>query len=169
MTRDIIRRNDSLDAFTTFDRLFKSFFDGFEEIAPSKYPPVNVSYFYPNKEEFEKTDESTRLSNFEDLEPYFIIEVALAGFEKKDLQVQCDDTVLRISGSTKERDFNNNLSRPAYYSEKKLLSNLAFRDFDRVFTFKVPVEVKSASFTNGILSVHVYPKKPKAGQIVPIS
>lgn len=167
MTRDIIRRN--FDTFSDFDRVFRSFFEGFEEIGSNKYPPVNVTYFQPNKEEFEKTNESTRDFSFEELEPYFLIQVALAGFEKEDLQIQCDETVLRVSGSTEKADFLKEHCNVSYYDKKELLSNLAFRKFDRIFTFKVPVVVRDARFVNGMLSIYVYPKKPKTGQIVPIN
>ena len=99
----------------------------------NNYPPYNVI----------KEDEDT-----------YIVEVALAGFDKSDLSITVDNNELKIKGDKEEKETN--------YTRK----GIATRSFERSFALGEFMEVTGAEFDNGMLSVKVErivpeDKKPK--------
>ena len=88
----------------------------------------------------------------------FDIEVALAGYDKKDISVEYEDNLLRIKSiketkSDKEKD-------------GVIHQGIAKRTFSKVFTIADDVEIKGAELKNGLLKISlekIVPegKKPK--------
>ena len=74
----------------------------------------------------------------------FSIELALAGFDKKDITISKEKEVLNIEGKQKEGDELEYVHR-----------GLASRSFKRTFTLADDIVVKGADMKNGILSVVV--------------
>jgi len=90
-------------------------------------------------------------------EDTFLIEFAVAGFSKKDITVEQEKNALIITGSIEEDEEKN-------YAHK----GIATRSFTRAFALAEYVEVKSATFEDGILTVkliRVLPEEEKPRQI----
>ena len=91
----------------------------------------------------------------------YVIEMAVAGFSKTDIEITLDEGKLIING--KVRDSNELDDANAYYFYK----GIAERAFTRTFTLADSVEIKNAEMVNGILKVwlenfipeHKKPKK----------
>jgi len=128
-----------------FDKTFKllsSQLDGLGKSLPG-YPPYNIKKVSDNK---------------------YVIEMAVAGFSKTDIELTLENGKLVISGKTKEADDLDNAN--VYYFYK----GIAERAFTRHFTLSDTVEVKNAELVNGILKVwleNLIPenKKPKKIEI----
>jgi len=126
-----------------FDNLFdhfENFFDEYENVRSSL--TANFPFYNIVKKEDNKFD----------------IEVALAGYDKKDITVEYADSVLTIK-SVKDTESD----------EKKdgvIHQGIAKRYFSKVFTVADDVEIKGAELKNGLLKVSlekIVPegKKPK--------
>jgi molecular chaperone IbpA len=125
-----------------FDKTFKLLADQLETVGKNVpgYPPYNIK----------KVDENK-----------YVIELAVAGFAKTDLEVTLDGGKLTIAGKTKDASDLDNAN--AYYFYK----GIAERAFTRTFTLADSVEIKNAEMVNGILKVwlenfipeHKKPKK----------
>jgi molecular chaperone IbpA len=85
------------------------------------YPPYNIKQVKDNK---------------------YIIEMAVAGFAKSDIEVTMDGNKLTIKGATKDSD-----------NETFLYQGIANRAFERTFTLNDKVEIKDAQMVNGMLKV----------------
>lgn len=99
------------------------------------YPPYNVK----------KVDEE-----------HYVIEMAVAGFGKQNLDIELKDDVLTISGNTESEEGD--------YLHK----GIANRAFSRKFTIADTVEVKNAELTNGMLKIFLerfVPEEKKAKKI----
>ena len=95
----------------------------------SNYPPYNL----------------VQVSNTESL-----IEIALAGFKKKEVNVYTQDGKLFIEGQKEDKETETNY----------LHKGLAQRSFTRAWTLSDDTEVRSVTFDDGLLSVVL-------GRIVP--
>jgi HSP20 family protein len=89
-----------------------------------------------------------------------IITAELPGIDKKDIEIDVKDGVLRLKG---ERSFDNEVKREKYYCRER-----TFGKFERVFS--VPAEVDpekiSADYKNGILKIDIpKPEEQKPKQI----
>ena len=125
-----------------FDKTFKALasqLDGIGKALPG-YPPYNIK----------KVDENK-----------YVIEMAVAGFAKTDLEVTLDGGKLTITGNTKDASDLDNANVFYFYK------GIAERAFSRTFTLADSVEIKNAEMVNGILKVwlenfipeHKKPKK----------
>jgi molecular chaperone IbpA len=76
----------------------------------------------------------------------FVIQLAVAGFDQGDIDIQVEGQVLSINGSSKKDN---------QYGAEYLIQGISMRDFERTFTLAEHVEVKTASVTNGILSIEL--------------
>ena len=103
-------------------------------------------------EQFERTiDRISKLSS-DSYPPYNIeqisqsllrITIAVAGFDKKDLEINLEGNQLQIKGSRSEND-----------SDRIFIhSGIATRQFQRNFILAEGIEVEGASMENGLLSV----------------
>ena len=127
-----------------FDNLFdhfENFFDGdqdFHSSLTSTFPFYNIVKKGNNK---------------------FDIEVALAGYDKKDISVEYEDNLLRIK-SVKETKSDKE-------KEGVIHQGIAKRFFSKAFTIADDVEIEGAELKNGLLKVslkQIVPesKKPKS-------
>jgi len=76
----------------------------------------------------------------------FVIQLAVAGFDKGEVDIQVEGQILSITGST------NKVNK---YGNEYLVQGISMRDFERTFTLAEHVEVKNAEVTNGILSIEL--------------
>jgi len=126
-----------------FDKFFVGFDDQFNRMQKlhddmtkniPNYPPYNIK----------KTGENT-----------YVIELAVAGFSKSEVEIEIDGGKLVVRGNTGEDS-----------SADYLFKGIANRAFTRTFALNDQVEVKDAEIFNGMLKVfleRVIPeeKKPK--------
>jgi molecular chaperone IbpA len=99
------------------------------------YPPYNIR----------QTGENT-----------YVIEIAVAGFGKQDLELELEDGKLTIKGNVHTNDTDENY----------IFKGIADRAFTRTFTLADTVEVKNADLINGMLKIWLErfipeEKKPK--------
>lgn len=128
--------------FVGFDSLFKKLNEASETVMKSipNYPPYNVVKVDDNK---------------------YVIELAVAGFGKQNLEITTQDGTLTISGHTNVDDLTNEGLNNQY-----LYKGIADRNFTRKFSIADTVEIKNAELINGMLKVwleNIIPdhKKPK--------
>ena len=107
-----------------FDEIVKQIQEASESISKSvpKYPPYNIKQVKDNK---------------------WVIEMAVAGFAKSDIELTLDGKKLVIKGNSKEDD-----SESEY-----VFKGIANRDFTHQFTLADKVELKDAELVNGMLKV----------------
>jgi len=115
-----------------FDELENRFFTNTVQNG-SSYPPYNIV----------KVDESK-----------YAIEIALAGFDREDVDIEIDQGDLVISGNTEDK---NNTDARTYMHR-----GIAGRAFKRVFKLADHVEVRGAEMKNGILTVSLEKEIPEA-------
>ncbi len=136
--------------FKEFDKLFVGFDDTFNRIAKMhdemtknipNYPPYNIK----------KTGDNT-----------YVIELAVAGFAKQDIEIELADGKMIIKGNVASDDSDN--------VNNFLFKGIANRAFTRTFALDDQVEVKDAELLNGMLKVfleRIIPehKKPKKVEV----
>ena len=118
-----------------FDDLFDRLFDMDLE-SSSSYPPYNIS----------KVDDNN-----------YIIEMALAGFNKDDIEIELADSELTVRSKKRE-----NSSKDA----NLIHQGISHRSFNRKFTLSEEILVKNAEMKNGMLIIKLQKfipenKKPK--------
>lgn len=122
-----------------FDRMFDELTKTAGTLNSTNYPPYNII----------KSGENT-----------YVIEVAVAGFEESELDVEVKDGELIVKGEKQSREEEDG---PEY-----LHQGIAHRNFLRTFALAENVEVKGASVKNGILAVtleHIVPESAKPKKI----
>lgn len=138
------------DMFAGFDKVFVGFDDQFNKLAKihddlakniPNYPPYNIK----------KTDENK-----------YVIEIAVAGFARQDIEIELDGDKMVVKGSTHSDDKDS--------TENFLFKGISNRAFTRTFALDDQVEVKGAEMLNGMLKIaleRIIPehKKPKKIEI----
>ena len=119
--------------FDDFDRIYK-----FNSDSINHYPPYNIR-------KINDTD--------------YVIELAIAGFGKKDIEVKSQENTLTIKSKDKKEEVLDK-------DESVLHRGISQRSFKRSFTVAEDVVVKGADLKDGLLSVkleRIIPdeKKPK--------
>ena len=120
----------------TFDRLWDY---ATHQAESSGFPPYNI----------QKTEDYK-----------FVIEMALAGFDKKDISVEVADGVLTIK-SIKDKDTGAT-------DEYTLYKGISMRNFTRKFTLADDIVVNDAVLENGMLSIsleRIIPEEKKPRMI----
>lgn len=115
---------------------FDKFFDRFKELQTQAakavtYPPYNI----------QKTGDNT-----------YVIEMAVAGFGKQDIEITLEDNTLKVNGNTSSENDEKNY----------LFKGIAERPFARTFTLADTVEIKNAELINGMLRIfldNIVPEK----------
>ena len=136
MTRDL----SIWSSLKPFSIGFDSIFDEFDRMLDSSdfvsnYPPYNINQVKDNK---------------------YKIEVALAGFDKKDIAVEAKDNTLTIR-SKREDKANKEVDRAVH-------RGIASRQFTRSFALGDNIKVNDAKLENGLLTVdleHEIPEEEK--------
>ena len=128
-------RNKFIPYSIGFDNLFDRLFD-IDLESSNSYPPYNIS----------KVDENN-----------YIIEMALAGFNKDDIEIELADSELTIR-SKKREDSNKDVNL--------IHQGISHRSFNRKFTLSEEILVKNAEMKNGMLIIKLEKfipenKKPK--------
>ena len=125
-----------------FDDLFDRISEFHDNVAKNipNYPPYNIKKVDDNK---------------------YVIEMAVAGFGKQDIEITTEDDKLVIKG---------NVESDETPEDNLLWQGLAFRPFTRMFTLNDQVEVNNAEMINGLLKVtleRIIPesKKPKKVEV----
>ena len=110
-----------------FDRTFDRLFDYVTHQAESTgYPPYNI----------QKTEDFK-----------FEIEMALAGFDKKDINIEVAEGVLTVK-SIKEKDKDAT-------DEYTVYKGISQRNFTRKFTLADDIVVNDAKLVNGMLTIYL--------------
>ena len=118
-----------------FDEMFKKL-DAIHNQPQGNYPPYNIV----------KLDEES-----------FVIEIAAAGFSKKDFKIDLKDSSLKVKaekGEAVEKEF--------------IHQGIAARSFERVFALAEHVKVKDATYTDGILAIILIREIPEAEKQIEI-
>ena len=104
------------------------------------YPPYNIR----------QTGENT-----------YVIEIAVAGFGKQDLELELEDGKLTIKGNVHTNDTDDNY----------IFKGIADRAFTRQFTLADTVEIKNADLINGMLKIWLerFIPEEKKSKKVPIN
>ena len=92
-------------------------------------------------------------------ESNYKIELAVAGFKKDELSIQLKENTLTIKGETNSKHSNGDY----------LHKNIARRSFSKGFSLADNIEIGSASFEDGVLSVNLtqnIPEEQKPKEIV---
>ena len=107
------------------------------QMMPIKYPPYNIK----------KVDETR-----------YVIELAVAGFGKSEIDIELQEGLLRVTGKCDSPE-----------STEYLYKGIAERGFKREFTLADNVEVKSSTLVNGMLKIWLeafIPEEKKPKKIV---
>ena len=90
-------------------------------------------------------------------EDQFVIEIAAAGFSKKDFSIDLKDLSLRIKAGKDEE-----------VSKDFIHQGIAARSFERVFALAEHVKVKEATYSDGILAIKLVREIPEAEKPIQI-
>tara|TARA_X000000368_G_scaffold213845_1_gene168917 strand:- start:116 stop:559 length:444 start_codon:yes stop_codon:yes gene_type:complete len=124
------------NVFNQFERMFDHQFDS---ISVPNFPPYNIVKTGDNK---------------------YDVELALAGFNKKDIDVTVEDGILTIKSIVKDSKEDK--------EEGVIHKGIAKRYFSKSFTIADDVEVKGAELKDGLLKVsleRIIPESRKAKTI----
>ena len=115
----------ALDPFTVgFGDTLETFQKAAEQAAKASgsYPPYNIKQVKDNK---------------------YVIELAVAGFTKSDIEITLEGNKLVIKGSAKDEELPDSF----------IWKGIANRNFQRSFTLADTIEIKNAEYVNGMLKV----------------
>ena len=115
---------------------FESMFDSDFRLPTVNYPPYNIVKTGTNK---------------------YDIEVALAGFGKKDINVSVENGVLTIESKVEEKDKDED--------GDTIYKGISKRYFKRSFTIADDVEVKGAELKDGLLKVSMEKIVPESKKL----
>jgi len=118
-----------------FDEMFKKL-DAIHNQPQGNYPPYNIV----------KLDEES-----------FVIEIAAAGFSKKDFKIDLKDSSLKVKAEKGES-----------VSKEFIHQGIAARSFERVFALAEHVKVKDATYSDGILAIKLIREIPEAEKPIEI-
>jgi len=111
------------DPFTVgFDDVFKDLQDMAKNIKTVSYPPYNIKQVKENK---------------------YVIEMAVAGFAKSDIEVTLEGNKLVVKGKAADDDKEENF----------LFKGIANRNFSREFKINDKIEIENAELANGMLKI----------------
>ena len=130
MTRNLSIWNDLRPFTIGFDDLFSQF-DHYVDNRSNSFPPYNI------------------VKGKDDLN--WKIEMALAGYNKNDIEVKYADNTITIKSTHKDEDDKDTIHR-----------GIAKRHFTRSFTTADDVEVKGAEMKDGMLSIALEKIVPEA-------
>ena len=145
--------NEALSIFNQLRPLsvgFDDMFDHFEsmfDVPTVNYPPYNLVKTGTHK---------------------FDIEIALAGFNKKDIDVSVENGLLTIESKVKSV-VNDSVGADAGKDEQMIHKGISKRYFKRSFTIADDVEVKGAELKDGLLKVSLEKIIPESKKLKTIT
>ena len=122
----------NFDPFKNFSIGFDRMFDSLNEVSQintSNFPPYNIRKIKDGQ---------------------YQIEMALAGFSKKDINCELQDGVLTISAKKEDKD-----------NDTLIHQGIASRSVVRKFTLAEYIKVDSADFKDGILKINLIQEIPE--------
>lgn len=130
--------------FIGVDKMFDSLMETSEAMAKAAttYPPYNIKKVEDNK---------------------YVIELAVAGFSKHDIEITMDEDKLIIDGKTTLDTAIGDAVNQTF-----LYKGISERPFKRVFALADNVEIKNAQMINGLLKIwleRIIPENKKAKKI----
>ena len=110
---------------------------------------IGIDHLFDQLDTFSKTNTSNYPPhNIIKLDDYnYDIEIAVAGFKKKDITIEQQDNVLTISAVKENKDISED--------KKYVHKGISTRSFERRFTLAEHVKVQEASVSDGILTVQL--------------
>jgi len=122
--------NELFNSFRKFDPFSIGFNDIFNDLESmskavakaATYPPYNIKQVKDNK---------------------FVIELAVAGFAKTDIEITLEGNKLVVKGNAQEQDV----------PEDFIFKGIANRNFTREFKLADKIEIKDAELANGMLKI----------------
>lgn len=121
--------NDLNRFFIGYDKVAEKLAAIAAQTTQNNYPPYNIK----------KVDENK-----------YVIELALAGFSRQDIDIETVDGVLVISASKATED-----------ASEYIWKGISNKAFTRQFTLADTTEVKGAKFENGLLTIALETVVPK--------
>lgn len=118
-------------ALVGFDRIFDDMERRFANSISNNYPPYNIARLEENLYE---------------------IELAVTGFDKKEINVTVEGDKLIITGCKQEKVEDG---------VEFLHRGLALRDFERTFTLADHMKIRSAEIKNGVLTIRIEREIPE--------
>lgn len=112
-----------------FETLFDKLFD--LDTNTNTYPPYDIVKITDNK---------------------YVIEMALAGFSKKDVEIRVTDGELVVNSANSNKKSDNN---------DIIHKGISYRSFQRKFTLSEDIYVKDAEMNNGMLKIILERKIPE--------
>jgi len=109
--------------FIGYQDLLKRVNDATSQVTKQTYPPFNVKKVGDDK---------------------YVVELAVAGFDKTDLEIEVKDSTLTIKSDVKSKEQDG---------EEWVHRGIGLRNFTRQFTLADTVEVQSAEMVNGMLKI----------------
>lgn len=124
--------------FVGFDEQFNRMAKLHDDVTKNipNYPPYNIK----------KTGDNT-----------YVIELAVAGFAKHDIEIEFADDKLIVKGNTKDDE-----------SSDFLFKGIAARNFTRTFVLDDHIEIRDAAMLNGMLKIaleRIIPEHKKSKKI----
>lgn len=129
-TIDLTPLYRSTVGFDRFGSLLDAAF-GAEKSSASGYPPYNIEVVDNDR---------------------YAITLAVAGFDRADVDIQVENGVLTVRGNQNADDADR----------KYLYRGIANRSFERKFTLADHVEITGAELNNGLLVLHLVRELPEA-------
>jgi molecular chaperone IbpA len=136
------------NALAQVDKLFRNFSLGFDRWEDVTQHPFflfhsNMSNSFPFHNIYKSNDG-------------YVIEMALAGYNKEDVQVEESDGFLTVSSciKTKEKE------------DETVVQNISKRSFKRTFSVSSDFEVTNAEMQDGLLKVYLAGKKAEENKKV---
>lgn len=120
----------TLDKYMPYTIGFDSFFNTLDSLTGTDvkgYPHYNIKKLNDNK---------------------WIIELAIAGFDKDNINIEVKDSIMTISGELQSTD-------------EYIYKGISSKKFSKTFTLAEYTEVKSAEMKNGILSISLEKNIPE--------
>ncbi|MGQ5521834.1 Hsp20 family protein [Chitinimonas sp. PSY-7] len=114
-----------------YDRLAHMFDEALRNDAQPSYPPYNIELLSENE---------------------YRISMAVAGFERAELDIEAENDVLKVVGRKQRSE-----TKSTY-----LHRGIASRDFEHRFRLAEHVKVASASLDNGLLNIQLVREIPEA-------
>lgn len=124
-----------------FDRFFVGFEPIIERMSRAAEQTVKLAQNYPPYN-IKKIDENK-----------YVIEMAVAGFGKQDIEIELNDDKLIVKGNVRSGEDAEQDSKGEWTWPQILYQGLAMRPFTRTFNIADNVEIRGASMLNGILKI----------------